>query len=257
MFSSSRPFSDFEAHQADELLIVDRVRDMSYEELQEEAREVGSDSGLNVEMLNTTFMLLDKLKDHHEDAALGGLRTAPLSLEVADEIAKFYNIEIDKGLVLVTALLHDIGNLALPKSLLEKSSQGIAWTPEDMRQKMVHAPTGGEITAAYGFPIAVTRAIQEHHGKQLGSPCYGADPHLDFDARIYRDCTADADYKEADLNRTNSRNRHLSRSEREIEAAANSYNLFDDYSESERLVDNITRRTLGAQAVQSQFAVAA
>ncbi len=257
MLTATPDSIEFEPSSQPGLLTVDRVGGMGYEELQQEAWESGLENGLSTTMLDTTFMLLDRLRDHHEDAALGGLRTAPISLEIADEIAQFYGIEVNRGYVQVTALLHDIGNLCLPKSLLEVSSQGIVWTPEHRLQKMPHARLGGEITAEFGFPYAVNRAIQEHHGKQLGSPCYGVNPRLDFDARIYRDCTADADYKEADINRTNSRNRHLSRQGREVEAADNSYNLFDDYTDDERLVENITRRTLGTHVVRSQFAVAA
>lgn len=236
---------------------VDRVGLQDYDELLELAYQTAEKNGLSPGLFDVTFGLLEELRAHDEDAALGGLRAAPIALEIADETAHFYNIEIDNKWVQVTALLHDVGKTAISKDLLEKSSVGKEWTVDDGIAMRQHVVAGGAIIRKYGLPFSVSRAVEEHHSKQVGSEPYGVDSNLDYQARLYRDVTALADYEEADLNRTNSRNAHLSRAEREEEIARDVDFVLSDYTGSSELSARIVARTLGAPAVTRHFQFAA
>lgn len=246
----------FEQETRYQIPTVDRVGSMGYEQLLAEVYMVAEQTELSPDMVDTTFGLLDELKKHDKDTAEGGLRASPIALEIADEIENFYKIDIDKRWVLVTSLLHDVGKLAISKDLLEKSGFGQEWTEADCLAMRQHVFAGGTIMRNYGMPAAVTRAVEEHHSKQLGSNSYGVNQSLDYEARLYRDVTALADYEEADLNRTNTRNAHLSRIEREEEVATDVDYVLNDYSHSVELSRRIVTRTLGASAANRQLQLA-
>lgn len=236
MHTLERPF--------DSKPMVDQVANKSYELLSFEARLLAENLGLGEQLVASTFGLLDDLHQHDEESALGGLRTMPIAMEAADEITTFYDISFDRSVVFVGSLLHDIGKIGLSKELLQKSSTGLEWTPADALLMRSHAVFGGAMLAKAEFPKAVVRVVEEHHHKQLGGNEYGADPGLSYEERICRDATAIADFAEADLNRTNSRNRHLSRHQREQEIAQNIAYVLGDYSDSASLAERVINRTL-------------
>lgn len=66
----------------------------------------------------------------------------------------------------LAALLHDIGNSALPLSILEKPGR---LTPEEYRVVMTHPVAGFRLLAASGeLPSDVGRSVLEHHERYRG-----------------------------------------------------------------------------------------
>jgi putative nucleotidyltransferase with HDIG domain len=225
--------------------LVDYVGQRPYDDLLVDAKEIAKQNGINGSFLDTTFRLLGKLARHDEDAAIGGLRTLPIAMEIADEISGFYGINMDPSPIFGGALLHDIGKLVVPQSLLQKSTAGLEWTASDRLAMQAHVSAGGAILRSRGFPQAMVRAVEEHHHKQAGGTEYGVDCQLANDERIYRDAIAMADFEEADINRTNTRNRGLSRQQREQEIAEDVAYVLGDYSDCSVLVERVMKRSLG------------
>ena len=81
------------------------------------------------------------------------------------------------------ALLHDIGNLAVPEHILSKAGP---LTPEEFQKIRIHPQVGAEIIAAVPFPYPVAPLIMSHHerwdGKGYPQGLAGAD--IPLGARI-------------------------------------------------------------------------
>lgn len=228
-----------------EMPFVDYVGQRSYDDLLQYAKTIAIQNNFDDIFVNTTFNILEELKLHDEDVAIGGLRTMPIALEIADEISGFYDKNIDKSFVFGGAILHDIGKLAIHKELLQKSTAGCEWTESDKIAMQEHVVAGGSILRKQGFPSVIIRAVEEHHNKQVGGFEYGIDTYLTNDERICRDAIAIADFEEADINRTNTRNRGLSREQREQEVAEDVAYVLNDYVDSMLLTERVIKRSLG------------
>ena len=63
------------------------------------------------------------------------------------------------------ALLHDIGNLAVPEHILSKPGP---LTPEEFQKIRIHPQVGAEIIAAVPFPYPVAPLIMSHHERWDG-----------------------------------------------------------------------------------------
>lgn len=223
---------------------VDQVGSMSYDSLLSASMEVADSLAIDRTLANNTFEILEEIRIYDEEVALGGLRTMPIALEIANSIADFYHIEIDEGAVFSASLLHDVGKIALPKELLEKSNAGIEWTWENALDMRRHISLGGTILRKEGYPMEIVRPIEEHHHKQIGNNEYGINPNLANQERIYRDSIAIGDFIEADINRTNSRNKDKNRLERESEIAQDITYVLEDYNDSTTLSSIIFRQSL-------------
>ncbi len=225
--------------------IVEYVGQQPYDGLLHNAIELAGECHIGGVLQDKTFELLDELCAYDEDVALGGLRTLPIALGVAEEIGSFYGIEVDKSSVFVGSLLHDIGKIALPKELLVKSSAGQEWTLPDALAMRQHVELGGMLLRYQGMPTTVVRLVEEHHHKQMGGNEYGVDPHLNNEERVCRDGVAIADFAEADINRTNTRNRDLTQLQREQEVVADITYVLNDYSDALYLANRIAHRIFG------------
>ncbi len=226
----------------DESTIVDYVAQQNYGDLLHDAYILAKENNVDEKLQNTTFDLLGEMYVYDEDIAIGGLRTLPIALSTADEIGLFYGIDIDWESIFASSLLHDVGKMALPKELLVKSTIGQEWTTTDSLTMRQHVYMGGMILRNRCFPVTVIRSVEEHHHKQTGGNEYGIDAHLSNEERICRDVVAIADFAEADINRTNTRNRHLSRHQREQEVANDIAYVLDDYTDGQELTERITTR---------------
>lgn len=224
---------------------VDRVANLDYLSLLDEAVVTAGRIGVSGYMQDKTFGLLEDLHTFDAESAIGGLRTMPIALDLAGTIADFYEIEIDSSTIFVSSLLHDIGKKELPKELLQKSSDGLEWTSDDAYAMSRHVTFGGMLMKQAGFSQVIIRAVEEHHHKQLGGREYGVDTNLSNEERICRDSVAIADFAEADLNRTNSRNRHLNRDQRETQIAEDIAYVLGDYSDSADVARAVTKQILG------------
>lgn len=222
-----------------EIPIVDYVGRQSYDDLLHDAQIIAKEYDVDEDLQHKTLELLDEMCAYDEDVAIGGLRTLPIATEIADSIGEYYDIEINQAPVFAGSLLHDIGKIGLPKELLTKSSNGQEWTVADALTMQQHIYFGGMILRKHCLPMSVIRPVEEHHHKQKSSTEYGIDPHLNNQERIYRDVIAIADFAEADINRTNTRNHNLSRAQREEEITTDIAYVLDDYLNNQELVDRI------------------
>jgi HD-GYP domain-containing protein (c-di-GMP phosphodiesterase class II) len=79
-------------------------------------------------------------------------------------------------------LLHDIGNINLPPSLLEKPA---ALTTEEFEQVKTHAKAGARIVESMGFSYPVAKIVRHHHERfdGLGYPDGLAGHEIPVEAR--------------------------------------------------------------------------
>jgi len=66
----------------------------------------------------------------------------------------------------VAALFHDIGNVAAPQHMLEKSTM---LTPEEFEKIKLHVGTGARLAEVIGFPYPVADIIKHHHERFDGT----------------------------------------------------------------------------------------
>jgi len=135
----------------------------------------------------TYFLYMARLEDqkkHAEDAAALHLRTIEalaLAIEAKDCVGPehlrrvgTYAIEIGKELGLgapqlealrAAALLHDIGNLAVPEHIVSKPGK---LTLEEFEKMKIHPVVGAEILERVRFPYEVTPIVRSHHERWDG-----------------------------------------------------------------------------------------
>src|SRR5918911_4352347 len=64
------------------------------------------------------------------------------------------------------ALLHDVGNLAVPEYILNKPGR---LSPAEFEKMKVHANVGGDIVSRVGFPYPVEDVVRFHHERWDGT----------------------------------------------------------------------------------------
>ncbi|HEX8116365.1 MAG TPA: HD-GYP domain-containing protein, partial [Pyrinomonadaceae bacterium] len=64
------------------------------------------------------------------------------------------------------ALLHDVGNLAVPEYILNKPGR---LSPAEFEKMKVHATVGGDIVRRVGFPYPVEDVVRYHHERWDGT----------------------------------------------------------------------------------------
>ncbi|HLG96328.1 MAG TPA: diguanylate cyclase [Bryobacteraceae bacterium] len=85
----------------------------------------------------------------------------------AVEIGKEMGLsESDLKALRAAAVLHDIGNLAIPENIISKPGR---LTPEEFEKMKIHALIGAEIIEEVEFPYPVAAIVRAHHEKWNGS----------------------------------------------------------------------------------------
>ncbi len=202
--------------------------EFTYERLLASAERIADCLNVPEEMRASTLHLLNHLKDHDEQVAQESLQGLHLALVVADSIEQFYETKVNKPAVWSAYILHDIGKLTINKELLQKSHDGKEWTEDDAVEMSKHAKAGYHIANDYGLPQTVVRAIAESHGKQPVR-AYGMCEELGEDELHVRNCIAIADFADAMLYRTNTRNCSMSDEERRAAVGEDINFVFSDY----------------------------
>jgi len=124
-------------------------------------------------------------KRHLEDLASLNMRTIEtlaLAIEAKDHTTgdhlqrvRVYAMELGKDLGLSPAelqalqaasVLHDIGKLAVPESIISKPGK---LTPEEFEKMKIHPIVGAEIVEQVRFPYPVAPIVHSHHEKWDGS----------------------------------------------------------------------------------------
>ena len=89
--------------------------------------------------------------------------------------ARLYAVELarrlglnqaDLGALEVACVLHDVGELAVPQSILSKSG---GLTPEEFARMKTHAAVGALIVQRAGLPRLAARIVRGHHEHWDGS----------------------------------------------------------------------------------------
>src|SRR5207245_9018666 len=85
----------------------------------------------------------------------------------ATEMGKLLKVSEPEVLALVAgALLHDIGNLAVPEYILNKPGK---LTESEFAKMKIHPTVGGDILKRVNFPYPVEDIVRDHHEKWDGS----------------------------------------------------------------------------------------
>jgi putative nucleotidyltransferase with HDIG domain len=124
-------------------------------------------------------------KRHLEDLASLNMRTIEtlaLAIEAKDHTTgdhlqrvRVYAMELGKDLGLLpsemqalqaASVLHDIGKLAVPESIISKPGK---LTPEEFEKMKIHPIVGAEIVEQVRFPYPVAPIVHSHHEKWDGS----------------------------------------------------------------------------------------
>jgi putative nucleotidyltransferase with HDIG domain len=128
---------------------------------------------------------VERDKAHAQETAALHLRTIEalaLAIEAKDDTThthlrrvQVYATEIGKELKLTepelqalqaASILHDIGKLAVPDSIISKPGK---LTPEEFEKMKVHPVVGAEILESVKFPYPVAPIVRAHHEKWDGS----------------------------------------------------------------------------------------
>jgi putative nucleotidyltransferase with HDIG domain len=138
-----------------------------------------------VNRLQDEAMRAEQLRSHAEEVAALHRRTIEvlaLAIEAKDqtthdhlERVEVYAIGVGKELGLdegqlealrASALLHDIGKLAVPEYIISKPGK---LTPEEFEKMKTHTVVGSEIVEQIRFPYPVAPIVRSHHEKWDGT----------------------------------------------------------------------------------------
>ena len=116
------------------------------------------------------------------DLQMRTIEALALAIECKDETThdhlgrvQVYALEVGRELGLdrdqmealrAASLLHDIGKLAVPESIINKPGR---LTPDEFNKMKIHPGVGGEILSSVQFPYPVVPYVRSHHEKWDGS----------------------------------------------------------------------------------------
>jgi putative nucleotidyltransferase with HDIG domain len=140
---------------------------------------------LYVDRLQAEKKRVEEERNHAEEVAAlhrRTIKTLALAIEAKDQTTsdhlarvEVYAIEVGKELGMGTteldalrasALLHDIGKLAVPEYIISKPGK---LTPEEFEKMKTHTVVGAEILEQVRFPYEVAPIVRSHHEKWDGS----------------------------------------------------------------------------------------
>ncbi len=141
--------------------VFDRIKSLDGVEVRFAERAVSS---LVNEMLEDPRALvsLTKLKDADAYTFTHSVNVSILAIYLAMHSGLIDDLE----LIGTAALLHDIGKMSIPLSILNKPS---ALTSQEQKQIMAHPQMGVDLLKkSGGFPGEIVRAVLDHHEKYCG-----------------------------------------------------------------------------------------
>lgn len=110
--------------------------------------------------VKTTLCFLKELKEYSQWTYAHCIRTAYLAYDVAAYYEKVYKARNVKNRIFTAALLHDIGKLYIPQSILCKNGP----LTEDERNTVdKHAAYGAEMLCDAGYDDIIIDAVRKHH----------------------------------------------------------------------------------------------
>ena len=146
----------FRTDDLDGLSMVARIVELSMENttLVREVRD---------QLSGTLHMMIDLVEQRLPDYGAHAERVSAYAVALGEQMG----LDEDGVEVLRTAgLLHDVGMLAVPESILNTPRR---LTPEEMTELHEHPGRGAELTREAAFPKGVQEAIRSHHENVDGS----------------------------------------------------------------------------------------
>lgn len=122
--------------------------------------------------------LLEMLYFYDEETYNHSIRVAYIAMHMCDSAIEEGYLganKLNKKYVVAAALLHDIGKMFVPHSILHKK-KGL--TDEEFRVIQQHPTLGADMARIYLIPEAVCEMIENHHKKMDGTgyPANGKHP---------------------------------------------------------------------------------
>jgi len=130
------------------------------ERVEVEKRHVEQIASLNMRTIEALALAIEA-KDHTTHTHLQRVRT--YAVEMAKELSLG---EEQIEALRAAALLHDIGQLAVPEQIISKPGK---LTPEEFEKMKVHPLVGAEILDRVAFPYPVAPIVRSHHERWDGS----------------------------------------------------------------------------------------
>jgi diguanylate cyclase (GGDEF)-like protein/putative nucleotidyltransferase with HDIG domain len=128
--------------------------------LRQELGEIADDSALHL----ATVEALATAIDARDQLAHGHVRRMQVLAGSMGRVLGLSHAEIQA--LQISALLHDIGKLAVPDHILNKPGE---LTPGEMEKVKVHPEVGAAILETINFPYPVVPAVRSHHEAWDGS----------------------------------------------------------------------------------------
>jgi putative nucleotidyltransferase with HDIG domain len=134
-----------------------------------------------------SLRLLATLRRHHPPSADHSIRVATVLLAMASTSHEAWWGE--PALVVAAGLMHDLGKLFLPVSLLD-AARGL--TRDELHAMRTHPVTGAETLEALRFPDDVVSAAHDHHERWQGGGYPTGEPGDKLPPLARAVCVADA-----------------------------------------------------------------
>jgi putative nucleotidyltransferase with HDIG domain len=114
-------------------------------------------------LVHSIATLVRALKDHDPDTSRHGVRAAYYALCLADELEL---PRPDRTALAIGAMLHDIGKLALPRTLLQKPA---ALTADEHDRVRSHPVVGDGVVRAFPWLGSIRPIVRNHHERWDGA----------------------------------------------------------------------------------------
>ncbi|MBI0432662.1 HD-GYP domain-containing protein [Roseomonas sp. KE0001] len=187
--------------------------------LSEDLRELPPDPNLPDDLSRQSLRLLAALRRHHPPTADHSIRVATVLLAMWSRRSEALG---DAALIVAAGLLHDLGKLFLPVSLLDAARQ---LTPLETAAVREHPRTGSETLSALGYPEAVVFSARDHHERWQGGGYPSGRQGRELMPLVRAVCVADAFVAMIEPGRAY--RRHLTVAEALLEVQACSGTQFD------------------------------
>jgi diguanylate cyclase (GGDEF)-like protein/putative nucleotidyltransferase with HDIG domain len=137
-----------------------KILDAARRESDERVRRAESAAALHLRAVESLAVAIDA-KDQTTHGHVRRTQTYAL------ELGRLLNVSAAELEALKAgALLHDVGNLAVPEYILNKPGR---LTPAEFEKMKVHTSVGGDIVKGVGFPYPVEDVVRFHHERWDGT----------------------------------------------------------------------------------------
>jgi diguanylate cyclase (GGDEF)-like protein/putative nucleotidyltransferase with HDIG domain len=128
--------------------------------IEEQQKRIGDMAALHLRTIEALALAIDA----KDDSSFAHLRRVQM---YAAEVGREMHLpEVEMQAILAAALLHDIGKLAVPDSIVSKPG---LLTPDEFEKMKIHPIVGAEILERVNFPYPVVPIVRSHHERYDGT----------------------------------------------------------------------------------------